>query len=64
MTMSRQSEQVLRDVINTSVLPPLEMIIANNAKQAAGVTDEEKVGSWEYSRILSGRGPDRLCIKS
>ena len=28
----------LRDVINTSVLPPLEMIVANNAKQAESVT--------------------------
>lgn len=36
----------MRDAINTSVLPPLEMIIANNAKQAEGLSDEEKVGSW------------------
>ena len=42
----------LRDVINTSVLPPLEMILANNAKQAEGVTDEEKVGSWEITADL------------
>jgi hypothetical protein len=39
----------LRDVINTSVLPPLEMIIANNAKQAESVTEEEKVGSWQIT---------------
>jgi Histidine kinase-, DNA gyrase B-, and HSP90-like ATPase len=42
----------LRDVINTSVLPPLEMIIANNAKQAESVTDEEKVGSWQITAEL------------
>jgi hypothetical protein len=42
----------LRDVIDTSVLPPLEMIIANNAKQAESVTDEEKVGSWQITTEL------------
>jgi hypothetical protein len=42
----------LRDVINTSVLPPLEMIVANNAKQAESVTEEEKVGSWQITADL------------
>lgn len=42
----------MRDVINTSVLPPLEMILANNAKQAENVTDEEKVGSWDITSDL------------
>ena len=39
-------------MIDTSVLPPLEMIIANNAKQAESVTDEEKVGSWQITTEL------------
>ena len=42
----------LRDVISSSVLPPLETIIANNAKQAESVTDEEKVGSWQVTADL------------
>jgi len=42
----------MRDVINTSVLPPLEMILANNAKQAESVTDEEKVASWDITADL------------
>jgi hypothetical protein len=42
----------MRDVINTSVLPPLEMIIANNAKQAESVSEEEKVGSWTITADL------------
>jgi hypothetical protein len=42
----------IRDVINTSVLPPLEMIIANNAKQAESVSEEEKVGSWPITADL------------
>ena len=28
---------------------PLEMIVANNAKQAESVTEEEKVGSWQIT---------------
>ncbi|MEP9387252.1 ATP-binding protein [Mesorhizobium sp. KR9-304] len=42
----------LKDVINTSVLPPLETILANNAKQAEGVVDEEKVASWQITADL------------
>ncbi|WP_144378984.1 ATP-binding protein [Mesorhizobium amorphae] len=42
----------LKDVINTSVLPPLETILANNAKQVEGVLDEEKVASWQITADL------------
>jgi hypothetical protein len=42
----------MKDVINTSVLPPLETIIANNAKQGESVTDEEKVASWSITAEL------------
>lgn len=42
----------LRDIINTSVLPPLDMIIANNTKQVENVTEEEKVASWQMTADL------------
>lgn len=42
----------LKDALNTSVLPPLDMIIANNAKQAESVTPEEKVASWHVTADL------------
>lgn len=42
----------MKDVINTSVLPPLEMILANNAKQAENVSAEDKVASWQITADL------------
>ncbi len=42
----------MRDVIKTSVMPPLEVIIANNAKQVESVSDEEKVASWQVTADL------------
>ncbi|MBI1262748.1 MAG: hypothetical protein GC184_13600 [Rhizobiales bacterium] len=42
----------MKDVINASVLPPLEMILANNAKQAEGVSEDEKAASWQINADL------------
>lgn len=42
----------MRDVINTAVIPPLEMIIANNAKVAESVSEDEKVASWNITADL------------
>jgi len=42
----------MKDVINTSVLPPLEMILSNNQKQAESVSDDEKVDSWQINNDL------------
>jgi hypothetical protein len=42
----------MRDVITTSVMPPLEMILANNAKQIESVSEEEKVASWQITADL------------
>ncbi len=42
----------MRDVISTSVLPPLDMILANNARLAGDVSEDEKVASWQINTDL------------
>jgi hypothetical protein len=42
----------MRDVINTSILPPLDMIVGNIEKQAQAVVEEEKVASWQITADL------------
>lgn len=42
----------MKDVLNTTVLPPLEMILQNNAKQAESVSEDEKAASWEINKDL------------
>jgi hypothetical protein len=42
----------MKDAINTSILPPLEMILANNAKQAESLSEDEKAASWQISADL------------
>jgi len=40
------------DAMNTAVLPPLDMILSNNAKTAEALSAEEKVASWQITLDL------------
>jgi hypothetical protein len=42
----------MKDAINTSILPPLEMILANNAKQVESLSEDEKAASWQINADL------------
>ena len=42
----------LKDAINTSILPPLETIIANNQKQVASLVPDDKMGTFDITPTL------------
>ena len=42
----------LKDAINTSILPPLETIVANNQKQVEALSEEDKVGDFDITDKL------------
>jgi hypothetical protein len=42
----------MKDAITTTVLPPLEMILQNNATQAENVSEDDKAASWQITNDL------------